>query len=62
MRRRLDIFLTKMRGKMQELSDEEFSTIVSAVMTNVAEKDKNLMEEYNRHWSELASHEYRFDR
>ena len=62
-RKRLDIHLNNMRQKVQELSDEEFSKIVGAVMTDIAEKDKNYMEVHGRMWEcEIATHAYIFDR
>ena len=39
-----------MRKKVAEISDEQFTTIVGAVMTEVSEKDKNSVEVFNRHW------------
>ena len=45
------------------MTDEEFSTMVSAVNTTISEKDKSLKEEFQRFWSsEFATHAYKFDR
>lgn len=41
---------------------EEFSTNVRAVMDLILEKDKNLNEETARHWDEVATRSYLFDR
>jgi insulysin len=62
-RKRLDIHMSKMRQKVRDMTDDEFKTVVGAVMTDISEKDKNLLEAHNRVWgSELASHSYLFDR
>ena len=52
-----------MRTKMAQMTDEEFSTMVSAVNTTISEKDKSLTEEFQRFWSnEFATHAYNFGR
>ena len=52
-----------MRVKVQNMTDEEFTTIVNAVKTTISEKDKNLGEEFQRFWYlEFATHSYQFDR
>ena len=52
-----------MRKKAREMTDEQFQTCVGAVMTDISEKDKNLLEAHNRIWGqELATHCYIFDR
>ena len=52
-----------MRKKVAEMTEEEFTTVVGAVMTEISEKDKNLVEVFNRHWHyELSTHYYVFDR
>ena len=62
-RERLDVHLAKMRVKVQNMTDEEFTTIVNAVKTTISEKDKNLGEEFQRFWYlEFATHSYQFDR
>ena len=48
---------------MAALSDEEFATVVSAVNTNISEKDKNLQEEFNRFWTHaFSTHTYKFNK
>ena len=48
---------------MANLTDEEFATNISAVKTNISEKDKNLNEVFTRYWNnEFATHKYNFDR
>ena len=62
-RKRLDIFLARMRVKVANMTDEEFTTNVNSVKTSISEKDKNLNEEFNRFWNnEFATHSYQFDR
>ena len=52
-----------MRTKVQNMTDEEFQTVVGAVMTDISERDKNLLEAHNRIWAnELSTHAYIFDR
>ena len=46
MRTRLDVHLAKMRTAFASLSDEDFSTNIGAVRTELAEKDKSLAEEF----------------
>ena len=62
-RSRLDIHLNTMRQNVLQLSDSEFQETVSAVMTIVAQKDKNLKEAHSRIWTnEISTHAYIFDR
>ena len=61
-RKRMDIHLEKMRKKVREISDEDFSKVVGSVMTDIAEKDKNLIEAHTRMLNELAEHAYLFNR
>jgi len=58
----MDIHLEKMRKKVREISDEDFSKVVGSVMTDIAEKDKNLIEAHTRMLNELAEHAYLFNR
>ena len=62
LRNRVQVHLNKMRTKVQNLTEDEFKTQVGAVLTNLKEKDKNMNEEFVRHWSELVTHHYKFDR
>jgi len=54
MRTRFDVHMTKMRASMAALTDEEFATVKGAVNIVLSEKDKNLVEEFSRYWSEFA--------
>lgn len=44
------------------MSDEDFDIQKQAVMVKLAEKDINLRKEHSRHWGELSTHKYQFDR
>ena len=50
-RKRLDIFLARMRVKVRNMTDEEFAKNVNSVKTKISVKDKNLYEEFIRFWS-----------
>ena len=58
----LNNFLNTMKERVAQLNEEEFKTQVEAVAVKVGEKDYNLSGEHGRHWSEIASHKYIFDR
>lgn len=47
---------------LTSLTPEAFAANVQAVVDMIVEKDKNLTEETSRHWSEIASRAYLFDR
>ena len=55
-------FLVSMRAKIQNLSDVEFEIQKQAVLVRLAEKDINLSRENARHWGEISTHKYQFDR
>jgi len=61
---KINDFLVEVHAKLQSggLTDEEFETQKKSVLTNLKEKDVNLQEEHNRHWKELTSHRYEFNR
>ena len=50
-RKRLDIFLARMRVKVRNMTDEEFAKNVNSVKTKISVKDKNMYEEFARFWS-----------
>lgn len=58
----LNTHLGNMRERVASMTDEQFSTVVNAVMTDVSAKNKNMDEENGSWWSELISHDYDFDR
>ena len=47
---------------VNNLSDEEFEIQKEAVLVKLAEKDINLARENARHWGEISTHKYEFDR
>lgn len=62
-RTRLDVHMAKMRVKARNMTDDEFKTVVGALMTTISEKDKNLKEDFVRQWNnEFATHCFQFDR
>lgn len=62
-RNSMDKHLATMREKAAAIPDEEFATMVKAVLVNIEEKDKNLAEENARFFSiEIDKHSYIFDR
>ena len=63
LRNSLDKHLLNMIEKAASISDEEFATMVKAVLVGIEEQDKNLSEEVSRFFkSEIAIHRYHFDR
>jgi insulysin len=55
-------FLVKMKDEVSLLSDEDFEVQKQAVLIKLAEKDINLSSENARHWGEISTHKYQFDR
>jgi len=51
-----------MREQVKNISDEEFEIQKEAVLVKLAEKDINLQKENARHWGEISTHKYQFDR
>lgn len=52
-----------MQQKVKELTDDDFKQTVSAVLTNLQEKDKSIKETFDRYWSnEFATHKLEFNR
>lgn len=44
------------------MDEKTFGANLAAVIAMKEEKDKSLREEANRHWGEISSRAYRFDR
>jgi insulysin len=61
-RNSLDKHLQEMSEKVEKISNEDFETQVEALMTLLAEKDKNQEETFGRDWNEFATHKYLFER
>lgn len=51
-----------MRKKVQEMTEEEFKVYREAVQVKLAEKDISHSKQHARHWAEIATHNYLFDR
>lgn len=51
-----------MRNKIMNLTDEEFEIQKQSVLVKLSEKDINLFKENNRHWGEISTHKYLFNR
>jgi len=55
--------LDSMKQEAEELEDEDFEQTVSAVQTNLQEKDKSIKEVFDRFWAkEFTTHKLTFDR
>lgn len=62
LRSRVDKHLATMREKAAAIPDDEFQTMVKAILVNIEEKDKNLAEENARLFTiEIGIHRYQFD-
>lgn len=55
-------FLVGMKEKVMNLSEEDFEVQKQAVLVKLAEKDINLSKETYRHWGEISTHKYNFER
>ena len=51
-----------MKEKVMNLSEEDFEVQKQAVLVKLAEKDINLSKETYRHWGEISTHKYNFER
>lgn len=58
----IEAFLAMFAKKMSTLTEEEFVTQVSSIVKQKCCSDLYLLEESDRHWQEIASFEYLFDR
>lgn len=55
--------MSKMLDTVAKMTDAEFDEQRNAVLTHYSEKDLNLDQEFNRHWTnEISTHKYVFDR
>jgi len=55
-------FLDSMKDKILNIDNDEFQTYKNSIMNIIKEKDLNLKKEVDRHWFEMATHQYIFDR
>ncbi|XP_070209984.1 insulin-degrading enzyme-like [Littorina saxatilis] len=59
---RVEAFLQKMMGELQDMSEEDFQKHVSAMATKRMEKAKRLVVQNAKYWSEILCQQYNFDR
>ena len=48
--------------KLSNLTNEDFNSAITTLITMKSQADVTLKEEFDRHWSEIANGEYFFDR
>jgi secreted Zn-dependent insulinase-like peptidase len=54
--------MSQMREKAAQMSDEDFKTMVTAVLVDIEAKDKNLGEQASRFFAgEIGQHKYQFN-
>lgn len=58
----IELFLSMFAKKISELTQEEFATQVSSLIKQKSCSDLYLQEEADRHWGEIVSFDYLFDR
>lgn len=58
----LNNHLNTQREAIKEMSEELFQTQISSVLVKLEEKDFNIGKETTRHWGEICTHKYLFDR
>lgn len=59
---RIEAWLTKFRGELEDMSEDEFATNVRAIADLKRSRDKMLVQETGRYWGEIMKRTYRFDR
>jgi insulysin len=59
---RIAEFLLQYQQTLEEMSEAQFLANVSGLITILEEKDRELFVESERHWNEILSRTYRFDR
>ncbi|KAL8568009.1 hypothetical protein ACOMHN_029184 [Nucella lapillus] len=59
---RVEAFLQKMEGEIQEMTEEKFQKHVSALVTRRLEKPKRLSMQNSKYWVEILCQQYNFDR
>eukprot|EP00640_Fibrocapsa_japonica_P000489 CAMPEP_0113948168 /NCGR_PEP_ID=MMETSP1339-20121228/68882_1 /TAXON_ID=94617 /ORGANISM="Fibrocapsa japonica" /LENGTH=1055 /DNA_ID=CAMNT_0000955109 /DNA_START=417 /DNA_END=3580 /DNA_ORIENTATION=+ /assembly_acc=CAM_ASM_000762 len=59
---RIENWLQMFRQQLVDMSPEEFSSNVNAVVLQKLEKDTRLNEETGRHWAEISTRKYNFER
>ena len=59
---RIENYLSTMKGKIAELSDEEYGKYKESVRVTIKKADLSIYKEAARYWEEIESHELQFDR
>ncbi|XP_071494745.1 insulin-degrading enzyme-like [Diadema antillarum] len=59
---RIEAFLASMESYLEEMSEEAYQKHVTALAVKRSEKPKQLREEAFRHWTEVTSKQYNFER
>jgi len=55
-------YLEEMRIRVDQMTEEEFQVQVGAVLSRLQEKDISHSQRHARHWNEIATHYYDFER
>ena len=55
-------FVDSMKEKVSSITEEEFQKYIESVRVKVVQKDLSILQEGGRHWSQIVSHHYEFDR
>ena len=59
---RTHIFLEQMKKELENMPSAKFEEIRSGVLTNLRDPNKRLSEQFNEDWSEIRSHQFKFNR
>lgn len=59
---RVEAFLCTMQKSLEEMSDEAFQKHIQALAIRRLDKPKKLSAECAKHWGEIISQQYNFDR
>ncbi|PIK49484.1 putative insulin-degrading enzyme isoform X5 [Apostichopus japonicus] len=59
---RIEAFLVSMKSYINEMTDEDYQKNVAALAMKRSEKPKRLASEAIRHWTEISSRQYNFER
>jgi len=59
---RIEEFLVQLRTLIEAMPEEEWTNNLNAVIAKMEEKDKTLGQEARKHWNEITTHAYIFDR
>jgi len=62
LRQRIQSFIDGLKEKVQNLSDEEYNKYIESVKTEYLQKPLQLIEEAERHWEEIKTQQYFFNR